>query len=328
MDDERIERLARELGDEEVAERLIAARGEVVGRVPDHVTRAHMGAIVAELRRDEDAAAGPVTTLPPVPSLGERRRVRAVDAGVLATRIAAGAIGIAVVTTGGLAAANALPAAAQTAVADFAEFVGLDRIGLDLPTPPVGPPEGVPGDPNGAADLGGVDGAPGQVRRDEVPGRSGRSEGPDRTELAPGRSGEATSRTGETPGPIEVPTGRTDQNTGRSDEAPSRSEDAPGPTSEPPAPDGTQRDRGSTSEPPADAPDDLPTTRDGTTSGQPGTGSEDVPEPESTPQPGDQGRSTADDAPAPSGNATGRADDAPQGGNGATDDAPGAPSGR
>ncbi len=170
MDDRRIARLHHELGDLDLAERLIRARGALVVAVPEPVARAHLRAI-------EVATAEP--SRPPAPTWPHPCRPEVGGSppggGIMqrAVRLAAAATVVAFATIGGLAAAGSLPASAQNLVAD-----AVARVGVDLPraSPPAGPPTDLPARtgevPSERSDL------PGTERRDDDPGTEHRERNP------------------------------------------------------------------------------------------------------------------------------------------------------
>jgi len=170
MDDQRIARLTHDLGDLDLAERVVRARRELVVTVPEPVARAHLQAI-------EVAAAEPSRRPAPTRSHPLRPEGRGSHPGgglvQRTVRLATAATVVALATIGGLAVAGSLPASAQNLVAD-----AVARVGVDLPRagPPAGPPTDHPSRtgevPSDRSD------APGAERRDDNPGVEPREQGP------------------------------------------------------------------------------------------------------------------------------------------------------
>ena len=147
MDTEREAQLARELGDTELARRLMSARRDLLEPVPAEHARRHLaaaatvtGAVLAASAATSATAAAATAT-----------------AGIsLAAKVAALATAVTLTTTGGLAAAGALPEPAQVVADDLASRIGLAR-SLDsqdaIPVPPTvtapseAPPWSAPADP-------------------------------------------------------------------------------------------------------------------------------------------------------------------------------------
>ncbi|MEX2549731.1 MAG: hypothetical protein WD638_05865 [Nitriliruptoraceae bacterium] len=157
--EERQQRLARELGDDELAGILLAARAEVVRPVPAPVADRQLRAVLTVAGATAATLAATATA-----ATGAAAATSAGGGGalLLGAKIAAAVGAAAVVTTGGMAATGTLPDPAQTMVADVAE-----RISVELPRPD-GPPSGVPG-LDDVEPLRGREDAPGQHRREETP---------------------------------------------------------------------------------------------------------------------------------------------------------------
>jgi hypothetical protein len=178
MDDQRLARLSHELGDPDLAGRLVHARREVVEAVPHDIARRHLQAI---LTASTHPATRSDTTTTSTGFMAVQRPGTAVSATVAAlpTRTFVGAVlahsaKLAVVATivssatiGGLAAAGSLPASAQNLVAEV-----ISHVGVELPRPATPPPAGAPGGvPRGPGLDAPEDGAaPGLRRQAEAPG--------------------------------------------------------------------------------------------------------------------------------------------------------------
>jgi hypothetical protein len=245
MDDQRLARLSHELGDPDLAGRLVHARREVVEAVPHDIARRHLQAI---LTASTHPATRSDTTTTSTGFMAVQRPGTAVSATVAAlpTRTFVGAVlahsaKLAVVATivssatiGGLAAAGSLPASAQNLVAEV-----ISHVGVELPRPATPPPAGAPGGvPRGPGLDAPEDGAaPGLRRQAEAPGadrrrgpvaaeRDDQVTGADRRDVARDEHLGQRRRDGRT---IGVDTGNVDRDT-----APNTAP-APPATAEPPA---------------------------------------------------------------------------------------------
>jgi hypothetical protein len=182
MDDQRLALLTRELGDRDLAERLIGARRALVRPVPDHVARAQIADLLAATSAAQPTAG---TTIRPCRQQHEVARLttRPALASFARTtaRLAAAATVVAFATAGGLAAAGVLPAAAQNLVAEAASHVGVDLPRATVSTAAVPVRER----PSRAGEIPGNGGVvPGAERRDPAPGAERRGHAP-----APGSRG-------------------------------------------------------------------------------------------------------------------------------------------
>ncbi len=318
------ERLDSELGDREVAERLVAARAATVTPVPEALAERHLAAIGEVIGQAGPSRRASVTPGPTWRTILARRLTGAVAATAATAVLALG-----------LAAGGLLPQAPQQVVVDVARTFGLQLPAADAPAEGVdledvpAPDELVPPERQGAkvgddtagesdaggdagqtdssddASVGPSDGDGWHRDRDHTAPPSHAEQTPGRSGDAPGHSDQAPGHSGDTPGRSDQAPGRSGDGPGRSDEAPSRSDGGPGRSDE--APGRSDGGPGRSDEAPGhrgDAPGrsgDAPAR----TSEAPG-GSGDAP-------------SHSEDAPGNSGDAPGRSDDAP----GNSGDAPG-----
>jgi hypothetical protein len=182
MDEQRSARLTHELGDHDLAGRLVRARREVVEAVPHDVARRHLTAILAACA-DHATRSDAMTTSTGFTARRQWGTTASATVVALPTRtflgtvlersakLAVAATIVSLATIGGLAAAGSLPASAQNLVAD-----AVSHVGVELPRPATPPPAGAPaGAPAGMSRGPGLgareDGAaPGLRGQDEAPG--------------------------------------------------------------------------------------------------------------------------------------------------------------
>jgi hypothetical protein len=271
MDDRRIALLTHELGDHDLAERLVHARREVVRVVPDHVARrqlASMLALSAETSTEMRVAA-PIASHAPRP--------RPASMVVQSAKLAVAAGVAALMVTGGMAVTGSLPSVAQELVADAVSLVGVDLPRHSTPAP-ARPPGEVPGGADSTPDR--VEPSPGQQRgtgtpgadrRDETPGTDRRHRDPgadraqpgrQRTEDAPATGGGARSdRVPAAPTPQRGDGGATDRR-GAESAPPPVTRPEPSRSSTPQSPSATDRRSAETPDDPSiSEPDDPGTPR-------------------------------------------------------------------
>lgn len=213
MDPDRRRRLARELGDDELAALLVEARHDVVGPVPAPVAERHLGAVVT--------VAGATAATLAASGIGAAAATgtAAASGGALlfGAKLAAAAGATAVITGGGMAATGTLPDATQTFVADAAASVRIElprpeepQVGADDQDVAPSPPGQAPAQADRSPDEPGRAVIPpaeaGAAVRDEGPGadqipddRIGGDQRPD----APPTEGTRADRGGEVPEPRE-----------------------------------------------------------------------------------------------------------------------------
>jgi len=154
------------------------------------------------------AAAREAATLSVAPAQSRRRADAAEHPWRRKVAIVAAAFGAAVLGTGGLAVAGALPGPVQDAVATVVE-----PFGVDLPRSDDSKSDD-PGDTDGTSNKGG--------------GGSGTNEAPGQTGQTPGQSGETPANGSEPPGQSGTAPGQSGENPGNSGNAPGQSGEPPG----------------------------------------------------------------------------------------------------
>jgi hypothetical protein len=200
MDDRRIALLTRELGDHDLAERLVHARREVVRVVPGHVARRQLASMLALSAKTSTKTS--TKTWVAAPAASHLSRPRPASMVVQSAKLAVAAGVAALMVTGAMAVTGSLPTVAQELVADAVSVIGVDLPRHSTPAP-ARPPGEVPGGADSAPDR--FEPSPGQQRgtatpgadrRDETPGADRRHRDPGSDRAQPGRRTEDAPGTG------------------------------------------------------------------------------------------------------------------------------------